>query len=350
MKRREKFDYILIETTGMADPGPVAQTFFVDDEIANQLRLDGIVTLVDAKHVVNHLDDSNEVREQIAFADVVILNKTDLVDESELATLDARIRSMNSAARVLRAQNAVVDMNDILDVGAFTLARAQAVDVKFLEPEYPFEWCGVFMLDAGTAQLKLQHGPDPTMNVLLRPVTNPDEVSLEAIYRDVTLAFSSGERKELQLTDSPMSFPLDVPSSGYYALFTEHRPEEYALTVSSAHGDVPPVFSRYYKPDHEHDRSISSVGIENASPIDGDRFNEWLRDLIARHGQDIFRMKGVLNVNGHDRRWVFQGVHMLVHGGPDRAWEDAARHNSLVFIGRNLDRAELIGGFERCLA
>ena len=349
MKRKEKFDYILIETTGMADPGPVAQTFYVDDEIASQLRLDGIVTLVDAKHVFAHLHDSNEVREQIAFADVVILNKTDLVDEIDLALLDARIRSMNSAAKVLRAQNAAVDIDEILDVGAFTLSRAQAVDAKFLEPEHPFEWAGVFRLAAGTARLKLQPGPDATMKVVVRPLERADETALEATYRDVTLAFSS-DPMTLQLTAEPMSFPLEITRAGYYAIFTEHRPEEYNLTVVSGETELPASFSRYYKPDHEHDRTISSVGIEHSAPIDADRFNEWLRDLVARRGQDIFRMKGVLNVSGHDRRWIFQGVHMLVRGGPDREWEDGPRRNALVFIGRNLDRAELVSGFEKCLA
>jgi G3E family GTPase len=349
MKRKEKFDYILIETTGMADPGPVAQTFYVDDEIASQLRLDGIVTLVDSKHVHAHLHDSNEVKEQIAFADVVILNKTDLVDEIDLAMLDARIRSMNSAAKILRAQNAGVEMDQILDVGAFTLACAQTVDASFLEPEHPFEWAGVFKFEPGLAHLALQPGPDESMNVVLRPVAAANEAALEPTYRDVTLAFSSNPMK-LALTDTPMSFQLEIPSPGYYAIYTEHRPEEYELAVTQENVAVSCAFSRYYKPDHEHDRTISSVGIEHERPIDADRFNEWLRDLVSKRGQDIFRMKGVLNVSGHDRRWIFQGVHMLVRGGPDRPWEDAPRRTSLVFIGRNLNRAELVRGFESCLA
>ena len=99
MKRRDKFDYILVETTGMADPGPVAQTFFVDDEVKAQFRLDGIVTVVDAGHIVQHLGDSKECQEQIAFADVILLNKTDLVTEAELTELEARLRGMNAVAR-----------------------------------------------------------------------------------------------------------------------------------------------------------------------------------------------------------------------------------------------------------
>ena len=365
MKRREKFDYILIETTGMADPGPVAQTFFVDDDISSQLRLDSIVTLVDAKHVSDRLNDSSEAKSQIAFADVVVLNKTDLVDEPSLAQLEARIRSMNGAARILRAQNAVVGLDDILDRGAFTLERAEQVKGSFLEPEYPFEWAAIYSLDAGEHVLLLQPGPDATMNVALRRVEGADAQSLDATLRDVTLAFSSTRRSvlpgdaipvdgscaQLQLRGEAMIFGVAIPEAGQYALYTEHRPEEYqAALVQPAGAPAGALFSRYFKPDHEHDRSVSSVGIEHAQPIDPDRFNAWLRELVAKRGPDIFRMKGVLNVKGHDRRWVFHGVHMLVTGGPDRDWGDQKRASSLIFIGRNLDRYELVSGFEQCLA
>jgi G3E family GTPase len=139
MKRRDKFDYILVETTGMADPGPVAQTFFVDDEMQTKLRLDGIVTLVDARHVWQHIDDSDEVKEQIAFADVILLNKIDLVTLEELNKLEARIRSMNAAAKIYRTQNSAAEIDSVLNVGGFNLDRALEVDPKFMEPEYPFE-------------------------------------------------------------------------------------------------------------------------------------------------------------------------------------------------------------------
>ena len=99
MKRRDKFDHIMIETTGMADPGPVAQTFFMDDELREELSLDGVVTMIDAKHVLLHIDENDEVKEQIAFADVILLNKIDLVSSQEIDQLEARIHSMNSAAR-----------------------------------------------------------------------------------------------------------------------------------------------------------------------------------------------------------------------------------------------------------
>jgi G3E family GTPase len=133
MKRRDRFDYILIETTGMADPGPVAQTFFVDDDMQRELALDGIVTVVDAKHVWLHLDDQREVIEQIAFADVILLNKTDLVDAETLEKLKARIHAINPAAKLFPTQNSVIEMNRILNVRGFDLERILDLEPDFLE-------------------------------------------------------------------------------------------------------------------------------------------------------------------------------------------------------------------------
>jgi G3E family GTPase len=138
MRRREKFDHILIETTGLADPAPVAQTFFMDDEIASQLRLDAIVTLVDAAHVLPHLDEvkpegvENEAVEQIAFADRIVLNKTDLADDDTVVEVVRRIRGINAGVRIVPARHAAIELQEVLDVGAFDLERVLADDPAFL--------------------------------------------------------------------------------------------------------------------------------------------------------------------------------------------------------------------------
>ncbi len=132
MKRRDRFDYIMIEKTGLVDPSSVAQTFYMDVEIERFLRMDGIVTIVDARHIWEHIDDADEAKEQIMFADVILLNKTDLVAPEDLDRLEARIHSMNAAAKIHRTQNAVVDMNRVLNVGGFNLDRAMEVDPKFI--------------------------------------------------------------------------------------------------------------------------------------------------------------------------------------------------------------------------
>ena len=132
VKRKGQLDGIIIETTGLADPSPVAQTFFVDDQVKARSRLDAIITVVDAKHLLARLEDSHEAEEQVAFADVVVLNKTDLVMPEELKTVEARIRSINRSARILPTQRADVPIADLLDRGSFDLGRILEMEPDFL--------------------------------------------------------------------------------------------------------------------------------------------------------------------------------------------------------------------------
>ncbi|MFO0823968.1 MAG: GTP-binding protein [Gemmataceae bacterium] len=362
MKRKDRFDYIMVETTGMADPGPVAQTFFVDDEIGSKTKLDGIVTLVDAKHVRDHWD-SDEVNSQIAFADVILLNKTDLVTPAELDALEAKIKAMNAAAKVHRTRNAVVEMDHILNVGGFNLDRALDVDPKFLEPEYPFEWGGVYQLDAGNYEFALGEGPDPAMNTVLLPCASGDRAGLDAAVMDAVLVFSDDEQplepggtltpdktlRQLVLA-GPARFPLEIPTDGFYALFTEHHPDEFNAELCGSRGNLTPTVSHEFKPDHEHDEEVSSVGITIPGDLDLKKLQAWMSELLGTFGADIFRMKGVLSIKGDARRFVFQGVHMLFDGREDRPWGNEPRANKLIFIGRKLDRAKLVEGFRSCLA
>lgn len=365
MKRRDKFDYILVETTGMADPGPVAQTFFVDDEIKSKTELDGLVTLVDAKHVHQHWD-SDEVQEQIAFADVILLNKIDLVTPAELDELESKIKAMNAAAKIYRTQNSVVEMERILNVGGFDLDRAMEVDPKFLEPEYPFEWGGVYSLEAGEYEFVCQDGPDPAMNVVMLKTNSADEAGRLAVEHDAVLTFSDEEQEvgpgepievgqtlhQLQLPEGGAKrFPIRIAEAGQYAFFTEHGPDEYGAKLVGATGEVEPTAVHEYKPDHEHDEEVSSVGITIDGDMNEKKLNAWLSHLLQTKGVDIFRMKGVLSVKGDRNRFVFQGVHMIFDGKPDRPWKDGEkRYNKIIFIGRNLDRQELTEGFRSCLA
>ncbi len=237
MKRRNKFDHLVIETTGLADPAPVIQTFFMDEDMREKLNLDAVVTMVDTKHIWEHWD-ADEAQEQIAFADVILLNKTDLATPEQLDELEGRIRGMNAMAKIYRTQNAELGMDALLGVQAFDLNRALEIDPDFL-------------------------GEDA----------------------------------------------------------------------------------------HEHDESVYSVALVEAGAVDGDKLNQWLGELLQTQGPDIFRMKGILNIAGEDMRFVFQGVHMLFDGIPDRPWKSGeTRKNELVFIGRNLDGNKLREDFLACMA
>ena len=344
MKRRTKFDHVLVETTGMADPSPVAHTFFVDDEVASNFALDGIVTMVDAKHASLHIEDSSECKEQIAFADVLVLNKTDLVSPREVDALEARIRSMNAIAKVERAVHAAVSIADVLDVGGFDLGRALDTKPTFLEPEVPFEWVGAFDLTEGIHALVVEDGADETMEVLLTTLaTGVDASSREASDRAVrawsgargfagpggTIA-TDGTVVTLDLrARGPKRFTLQVPRRGRYALYTQHLPSEFSARVEGPRGAVAPGFAREFAAGHSHDDQVTSVGIHLEAPVDGDKLNNWLSVLLRDKGTDIFRMKGILDIRGSDSRYVFQGVHMLFDGREDRPWGTTKRASDL---------------------
>lgn len=141
-RRPGRFDAIIVETTGLADPAPVAQTFFMDDDVRAKTKLDAVVALVDAKHLPLRLKDSREAEDQIAFADVVVLNKTDLVSAEELAQVEATIRAINPSARIHRTERAGVALTDVLERGAFDLKRALDNDPHFLDQDHPDHVCG----------------------------------------------------------------------------------------------------------------------------------------------------------------------------------------------------------------
>lgn len=142
MKRKGAFDAILVETTGVADPAPVAQTFFMDDDVRQKARLDAVVTVVDCRHVLKRLEDTEEAEDQIAFADVILLNKTDLVTADELKTVEERIHAINPYAVLHRTQRCGVDLQAVLNRGAFDLERILSLDPQFLEEHDHHHECG----------------------------------------------------------------------------------------------------------------------------------------------------------------------------------------------------------------
>jgi len=376
LKRRDKFDRILVETTGMADPGPVAQTFFMDEDMKAQFTLDGLVTLVDAKHLLLHLDDSEEAQKQVAFADVILLNKCDLVAAGELDTVEQRLRRINAMARLVRTTNADAPINTVLDVGGFDLSRAIQINPAFLEPEYPFEWAGLYKLNGAAALVAgacgHDHGHDHHphhahdehhLKVALLPVPTSGEAALQSAAEKGVRVFANapedrlpGSRIEssttpwrLDLHGAHAHFPLLV-TPGHYVLLAEHAPEEFHLSLKAADGKtLRPVLAKYFEEGHSHDEAVTSVGIRCEGQVDSSLFSGWISAVLSTQGNDIFRSKGILNVAGREKRYVFQGVHMVLDGREDAPWGDGERLNTLVFIGRKLDREKLNEGFRACL-
>jgi G3E family GTPase len=140
MRRKGKFDAIIVETTGLADPAPVAQTFFMDENVGSKTKLDAVVTVADAKWLKDRLKDAPEAKNQIAFADVILLNKTDLVTKAELEEIEARIRGINPYAKLHRTERANIDIAEVLGRNAFDLDRILDIEPEFLTAEDDHEY------------------------------------------------------------------------------------------------------------------------------------------------------------------------------------------------------------------
>ncbi|HZZ59126.1 MAG TPA: GTP-binding protein [Opitutaceae bacterium] len=379
LKRKDRLDGVLIETTGLANPAPVAQTFFTDPEMKAAFRLDAIVTVVDAKHLLQHLDQGDESVKQVAFADVIILNKTDLATPAELDAIEARLRRINAVAKIHRARNGDVPLDQVLGIGGFNLSRATDLDPRFLDPEYPFEWAGAYELPAGEHVLSIGHcdhdhagdhghahhhhgaGADE-LDVVILPVPGLDAAPIAAARDQAVQLFSDWEKRvgpgeaiepgpvlnRLKVNGDATEFPLKVPRPGFYVVFEQHG--ETPLHVAVAGDNVRPAWQQDFHAAHEHNDAVTSVGISRPGDLDPNRLNQWVGELLRVRGGDIYRMKGVLSVKGSDKRLVFQGVHMLFDAQFDRPWGDTPRTNTLVFIGKNLDRQKLTESFEACLA
>jgi G3E family GTPase len=383
-KRRDRFDSVLIETTGLADPGPVAQTFFIDEELKEHYALDAIVTLVDARHIEHTLASSPIALEQIAFADVILLNKIDLVDAAALARIERRVRGISATAAVIHSRNADVALDRVLSLHAFDLERALALDNAFLEPARPFEWAGLYRLAPGRHTLATgahDHGHDheqhthddghddahahdghplAQVDLVLLPAADATATSIEALLESATALFERApmpaapgallaphQRHRLRLSPGAQ-FQIDTtaPGTGCWALFSEHAPIEFGLQLRGTTALAQREFGS-----HHHDLAVGSIGLTDARALDPNKVNDWLSYLLQSRGADILRMKGVLNLKGENRRYVFHGVHMVFDGQLERPWSSAApRRSRLVFIGRHLDRQELEAGFESCVA
>jgi len=308
-KRRDKFDYVLVETTGLADPGPVAQTFFMDDEIDAAYSLDGIVTLVDAAHIEQQLGRSDESTEQIAFADVLVLNKTDLVNGEALDGLETRLRDMNRMARVVRSERADVSVETVLNLGAFDLDQVLERRPTFLEPEYPFEWTGVYSLDVGRYELRLADGPDPEMSLVVVSDQGADDAALRESAEWCVRRYAEpaelirpgdevlvGKHVNLEL-DSPgrKSFFVEVDRPMRVGLYAQHLAEEFDLQLTNADGAVvPAVVERTWVAQHGHDDEVGSIAIEIEGDVDPDRLN-----LEVQTGSESNGLVEKLQAMGH---------------------------------------------------
>ena len=297
MRRPGRFDAIVVETTGLADPAPVAQTFFMDEDVRAKTALDAVVALVDAKHLPLRLKDSKEAEDQIAFADVVLINKTDLVSPAELAGVERLVRVINPTARIHHTTRSATDLANVLDRGAFDLKRALENDPHFLDHDHPDHECGPHCDHD-------HHGHH-----------HHDHHHHDHHAHDHGQECGPG--------------------------CTHDHDHDHGHDHDHHHGAAASAI---------HDVTVKSVSLRGGE-MNPQRFFPWIEKITQNQGPDILRLKGIIAFAGDDDRYVVQGVHMIVEGDHQRAWKDGEKRESrLVFIGRNLDAEMLERTFKACEA
>ena len=272
-KRRKgllDFERVVIETTGLADPGPVVQTFFMDDEIAETYLVDSILTLVDAKHAQQQLDDRQEARRQVGFADQIFLSKTDLVSAEEVDALTHRLKHMNPRAPIRAVHFGEVPLSEVLDLRGFNLNAKLDIDPDFLQDEDDHSHCDH---DHGHHHHDHDHG---------------------------------------------------------------------------AHCDHP---SHQHGRHHHHDDDVKSFVYRAERAFDPARLEDFLGAIVNIYGPRMLRYKGVLHMQGTDRKVIFQGVHQLMGSDLGPQWaEGEPRLSRMVFIGIDLPQDIFQQGLDQCLA
>jgi G3E family GTPase len=260
------FDRVVIETTGLADPGPVAQTFFMDEEIAESYLLDSILTLVDAKHAQTQLNERQEARRQVGFADQIFISKTDLVAKDEVDALMHRMKQMNPRAPQQAVHFGEVPIASVFDLRGFNLNAKLDIDPDFLTED-----------EDGHAHHDHEHGEN-----------------------------------------------------------CEH-PSHAAKDGQGGHH-------------HHHDDDVKSFVFKSDKPFDAAKLEDFLGAIVNIYGPRMLRYKGVLNMQGTDRKVIFQGVHQLMGSDLGPKWADGEQRNSkMVFIGLELPKDIFLQGLEQCL-
>ena len=273
------FERVVIETTGLADPGPVAQTFFMDDEVAESYLLDAVVTLVDAKHAAQQLNDRQEARRQVGFADQIFISKSELVAPAELDALVHRLKHMNPRAPVQTAHFGDVPLSKVLDLRGFNLNAKLDIDPDFLKPD---------------GHAHGEHGGHGDHG------------------------HEHGEH-------------------------CDHDHGEHCDHPSHQHGGG-------HGHHHHHDDDVKSFVYRSDRAFDPAKLEDFLGAIVQVYGPKLLRYKGVLHMQGTDRKVIFQGVHQLMGSDLGPEWgAQETRHNKMVFIGLDLPKDILVQGLDQCL-
>lgn len=368
LKNTKEFEQIVIEATGMANPGPIIETFFSSPELKESFYLDSVVGLVDCAHYEINLekfDEDEEVafHDQIAFSESLLLNKIDLVSNEQVDKIKKSILENNPNANFFEATNAQIDLNKVIGKNSYDLSL---VENSMPEPsgvEYPFSWGGVIELEAGFYKLNFSHVHHNEQLVFFKVDNDDTEINDQKISYASSFFYSPKRRSKkganLKVEENILldfenkhsgQFILDVEFSGSYVFFLSDSPKHLKMEIAARDELIVaiPDGRDFKKMSHSHGDKINSVSFEFEGALNPHSFEMFLNVLYSQYTNEIYRSKGVLHFSGNDSRVVFQGVYSSLEFDHGRDWGSDKRVNKIVFIGKGLVGASLEAGIKNC--
>jgi len=332
-KGKKKVDYIVIESTGMADPCPVAQTFTQSEEVKEYAYLDGVITVVDSKHIEEHLNSTNVKHEsagQIAFADRLLMNKTDLCSKDDLLRVKDRVRDINPMADMVDCclKKAGIDLKHVLATNLYNIENSLKIDPDFLKKDAHH--------DDDSSDDSHSHGSHSH---------GSKDSHSHGHGKDDKDEHSHGHGDD-HSDDSHSHGHGDKDGD-------DHKEEEHGHGAKKKkkkkkHGHGHHSHGHAHK---HHDDGITTVGFKFVGEMDQKKLNSFLGQFLQTKGNDIYRMKGILALQGMEEKFIFQGVHMLFDATPSEKWgEDEEKLNKFIFIGKDINKEELQKQFLACKA
>ncbi|KAK9868209.1 hypothetical protein WJX84_007948 [Apatococcus fuscideae] len=346
MQKRHKFDCILIETTGLADPGPVAAALWTDAELGSSVCLDSIVTVVDARNIRGQLAEPredgavNEAQQQIAYADIILLNKTDLVrGPGALEQVQAALQNINSGAEMIHTQHARPDLARILNRGTFNPSQTPN-DVSHLSLQLHGAHIGSACDPSNSSASENRSG---SLSQQLGGSTPQVHAATSGSEPGNSSSCSKAEQQPAMSAETPPD--ASMPAESMHDMGFEGLDDSGA---AGATRDSQP--SNHH--DHLHDRGVQTHALHSQLPLHLGRLRTWLDSILWEQessGHRIYRMKGLLQISGSPNCQILQAVQDLYDIVEGPQWDSAThRHSRLVVIGRHLHAAELQDGFLKC--
>jgi len=368
LKNSKNFDQIVIEATGMANPGPIIETFFSSPQLQESFYLDSVVGLVDCAHYelnLSKFDKDEEVafHDQIAFSESLLLNKVDLVSKEQLENIKKSILENNAQANFYETTNAQIDLDEVIGKNSYDLSLVEASMPESSEVEYPFSWAGVVDLKAGFYKLNFDHIHQNAQLVFFKVDNGDVDINDQKTSYASSFFYSPKRRSKnganLKVEENILldfedkhagQFILDIEFSGSYAVFLTDSPKHLKMKITDREESKIeiPVGRDFKKMTHSHGDKINSVSFEFEGALNPHSFEMFLNVLYSQYTNEIYRSKGVLHFTGNDSRVVFQGVYSSLQFDHGRDWGDDKRVNKIVFIGKGLVGASLEAGIKNC--